>query len=95
MNEPHICRLDGAALRSLDDVYDRMAEDLAFLDYFGRNLDALWDVLTGDLPGPVQIELSGAKAARAAIGPKFDAFLEVLAQAAASRDDLTFVIQPE
>lgn len=95
MNELHVCRLDGAALKSLDDIYDRMAEDLAFLDYFGRNLDALWDVLTGDLPGPVQIELSGAGAARTAMGPKFDAFLEVLQQAAASRDDLTFNLQPE
>lgn len=85
------CRLDGAALRSLDEVYDRLAKDLAFPATFGRNLDALWDVLT-DLPGPARIELSGADAARAAIGPKFDTLIALLKDAAVERDDLTLVL---
>ena len=89
------CRLEGDALTSLDDVYDSLARDLAFPAYFGRNLDALWDVLTHDLPGPARIELTATEAARAAIGPKFDRLIALLKDAAAERDDLTLVIKTE
>jgi len=37
--------LDGASLRTRDDLYDAFAEAFAFPSYFGRNLDALYDCL--------------------------------------------------
>jgi hypothetical protein len=39
-------RVQVAAARSLDDLYDQLQADLALPGWFGRNLDALADVLS-------------------------------------------------
>ncbi|MBQ7646638.1 MAG: barstar family protein [Clostridia bacterium] len=38
--------LNGKKMKTYDDAYDHMAGVLEFPDYFGRNLDALYDLLT-------------------------------------------------
>lgn len=38
--------LDGKDMTSLDAAYDVISRELSFPDYFGRNLDALYDCLT-------------------------------------------------
>ncbi len=47
--------LDGQAIQSLDSFYQVIGKVLPLPDYFGRNLDALADVLTTDLDGPCEI----------------------------------------
>ncbi|MFX4271344.1 barstar family protein [Propionibacteriaceae bacterium Y1685] len=42
------------AIADLDDFHTGIAAELDFGEYYGRNLDALWDCLT-DLPGPVAV----------------------------------------
>ena len=37
-------------VRSMDDVYRQLAEQLPLPAHFGNNLDALWDALSTDLP---------------------------------------------
>ncbi len=53
-------RLDGNKSRTLRAFYPRIAKALAFPDYFGKNLDALFDCLC-DLsaiePAPKTVEL--------------------------------------
>jgi ribonuclease inhibitor len=59
--------LDGRSLRSaadLHDVIDQAARDVGFVGY-GRNLDALWDVLTGFLELPVRVRWVNAGGNRA------------------------------
>ena len=41
--------LNGETLRNMQDVYDFLKRELSFPDYFGNNLDALFDCLC-DLP---------------------------------------------
>jgi RNAse (barnase) inhibitor barstar len=72
--------MDGEA--AFHDVIDRAALDAGFEGY-GRNLDALWDVLTNILPTPVEISWVNTTAARAAIGPRFDRIVQVLREAEA------------
>ena len=52
---------DFARLNTADAVYDYLTEELAFPDYFGRNLDALHDCLT-DIGVPTRLLLTGASA---------------------------------
>ncbi len=49
---------DFARLGTADAVYDYLAEELRFPDYFGRNLDALHDCLT-DVGTPTRLILTG------------------------------------
>jgi ribonuclease inhibitor len=82
------CVLEGGALRSVEAVYDALQAGLGLPSHFGRNLDALWDALTTDVPGPVAIVWRDSAASRAALGPEFDRLVAVLREAAAARPDL-------
>ncbi|HYI63568.1 MAG TPA: barstar family protein [Allosphingosinicella sp.] len=75
--------LDGRSIRSealFHDVIDRAALSAGF-DGYGRNLDALWDVLTAILPIPVEVRWTDSDASRQAIGPRFDMLVQVMRDA--------------
>lgn len=46
---------DFERIGSMEDFYKIAKNELRLPDYFGENLDALWDCLTGDLELPVQV----------------------------------------
>jgi ribonuclease inhibitor len=77
-----------ASLGSLADVYARLARDLAFPRHFGGNLDALWDVLTTDVAGPVEIVWVDHAEARRRLGADFDRIVAVLRDVEAERGDV-------
>lgn len=83
------CVLDGKQLQTTDDVYDQLAIQLSLPRYFGRNLDALWDVLTVDIAGPVELTWNHADVSRKRLGKGFISFKRLLEEAADERDDLT------
>jgi ribonuclease inhibitor len=72
---------------SLEAVYDILGRDLGLPPHFGRNLDALYDVLTGDVPGPFEIVVEDAKRLGAALVPQGSALLKLLADVAKARKD--------
>jgi len=50
---------DFSAIGNIDDFYVQFAETFELPDYFGNNLDALWDVMTsGEIPLPITIEFT-------------------------------------
>ena len=72
---------------SLEAVYDILARDLGLPTHFGRNLDALYDTLTGDVPGPFEILVEDAKRLGATLGPQGPLLLKLLADVAKARKD--------
>lgn len=50
-------RLDGARLQDREEAMEQLGRALALPEWWGRNLDALYDCLT-DLGRPVRLELS-------------------------------------
>jgi ribonuclease inhibitor len=86
-----VARLDGRQ-RSKAAILGKLARDLGFPAHFRPNLDALFDVLTSDIRGPVRIEWQLSAKAAAALGADLDPLCRTLADAAASRDDLHLVI---
>jgi ribonuclease inhibitor len=68
-------------------VYDILARALGLPAHFGRNLDALYDTLTGDLPGPFEIVVEDAKRLDAALGPQGPLLLKLFADVAKARKD--------
>ena len=87
--------LDGS-LDSLDAAYQAVYAPLtAGLDVpdFAHNLDALWDVLTSWIPGPVEIAWRDYPEARQRVGPKLDRFLDVLRDVEQERPDFRLVLE--
>jgi ribonuclease inhibitor len=79
-----------AAHDSMDKVYASLAADLEFPAHFGGSLDALWDTLLRDVPGPFEISWPGAAKAGRKIGPKFKALLALLGELEEARGDFKF-----
>jgi ribonuclease inhibitor len=81
--------IDGRT-RSKAGVIARLARDLKFPAHFGGNLDALYDTLRTDIPGPITITWTGG---RKALGGEFAALARVLRDVAAERGDVSVTIE--
>lgn len=79
--------ISGDCVDTLDDIYDEVERQLT-LPYFGRNLDALWDVLTREVDGPVEILWRESDVSRARLGPDFDRVTALLREVAEDRPDV-------
>jgi ribonuclease inhibitor len=86
------CTLEGRDLGSLADAYAALGRELGFPAHFGNNLDALYDVLTGDLIGPVEIVWRDHRLSAAALGADYDRLLAVLRDAGLARPDLILIL---
>ena len=73
-------------------LYVDLARQLGLPGHFGANLDALWDALTKDVPGPVEIAWPDFAGARRTLGIEADRIRRTLEEAAAERPDVRVVI---
>jgi ribonuclease inhibitor len=81
-------------IRKLDDAYQQLAEQLDFSSDFINNLDALYDELSANLEGPIQITWENSAEAKIAMGKEdYAALLAVFEDAASDRDDFVVIIQ--
>lgn len=87
------CTLDGHSIRSLDDLYDTLSIQLSLPEHFGRNLDALWDVLSTDVGGSFEILWKHAGESRKAMGKDFGRAVRVLKALQKERDDFILKIE--
>lgn len=62
--------IDGHEVRTKEELYTRMRWELCLPDYFGNNLDALYDVLT-ESPEGISIEFTNYKELCAHLGDDF------------------------
>ena len=92
MSHRLISHLDGRQ-RSKAAILAKLARDLHFPRHFGHNLDALEDVLTRDIEGPLRIVWRRNPKVLAAIGPEAERIERVLRSAAAERGDMTLDIR--
>ena len=87
------CTLDGKTIRSLDDLYDTLSIQLSLPTHFGRNLDALWDVLSTDVGGSFEIIWKHAGDSRKLMGKDFDRVVKVFKDLQKERDDFIAKIE--
>ncbi len=52
-------KIDFSNCKSDDDLHELLKEKLDFADYYGKNLDALWDCITGDMYLPAYVTIGG------------------------------------
>ena len=87
------CTLDGKTIGSLDDLYDQLSIRFSLPEHFGRNLDALWDVLSTDVQGSFEIAWKHAGDSRKLMGRDFDRAVKLLKELQKERDDFTLKIE--
>lgn len=85
--------LDGNKIKSLADFYDRISSLMKLPAHFGRNLDALWDVLAADMEGPFEINWLHADNSRKLMGKDFDRVVKLLHELEEERDDFQLKIE--
>ncbi|MBQ4090093.1 MAG: barstar family protein [Clostridia bacterium] len=52
-------RIDGKQMHTRQEAHDEIARAMEFPEYYGRNLDALWDMLTSTAGSAVLTDVSG------------------------------------
>jgi len=78
---------------TLVQFYDELARQLDFPPHFGRNLDALWDMLTVEVAGPLEIVWEESAKAQANLGLDYAKLIILLNDLAVERDDFTFTLR--
>jgi ribonuclease inhibitor len=81
------CSIDGKHVQSLETLYGELSRQLSFPLHFGNNLDALFDVLTTDVAGPVHIVWNNAAVSRRAMGNDFETVVTLLRNVGKERKD--------
>jgi ribonuclease inhibitor len=83
--------LDGTVLKSKEELHSTISWQLALPDYYGRNLDALWDVLS-TWSAPLRIEVTHTDLLKLHLADYVDALLELLHDAVAENRTITLNI---
>ncbi len=83
--------IDGAAIRSRDELHDALARQLSLPDWYGRNLDALYDCLT-DLHEDTELRLVHADELFASLGVYADVLQTMLRDACEENPRLRFAV---
>ena len=72
--------IDGASVRSEADFHAVLVEKLGLPSHYGRNLDAMWDVLSTDVERPLVLVWKNSKLSSDALGGKFAQIVGILAR---------------
>ena len=87
-------QLDGKRMASRAALHDHLAQQLQLPDYYGRNLDALYDLLTEQAEHTI-IELLNQDVMLASLGSYGEILIETLEQAMDENPNLTFLVKNE
>ena len=82
--------IDGKNIKDKATLHAYLKEQCNFPEYYGNNLDALYDVLT-ERSEPLEIRVEHAEELKEILCGYGDAFIETLQDAAAENKNLTIV----
>lgn len=86
--------IDGREVTGREDLHRRLAEQLALPEWYGKNLDALYDCLTE--PGEkITLTLRGREALEERLGGYARTFQRVLEEASRTGDRITLTEENE
>jgi len=77
---------------TMDAIYNALQQQLDLPAHFGRNLDALFDALTFDVPVPVEIVWKDHAWARPKLGAEYDRLIATLRDVENEREDFLLTL---
>lgn len=83
-------RLDGREIAAIEEVHNRFAQALSLPEWYGRNLDALFDCLT-ELGEDVTVRLFRRETLEDRLGRRGRALVRLLRRAAAENPHITLL----
>jgi ribonuclease inhibitor len=86
--------LDGEKMTSREIAHTYLASKLNFPCYYGKNLDALWDILS-TVCEPIHIKLVNGEKLRDYLGDYGQSLLDALAEAAEANEKIVLNIMAE
>ena len=87
-----IAELNGKLMTSRAAAHDHLQEVLTLPEYYGRNLDALYDLLT-EMGNGTEIRVLRSDLIRVNLGGYGDALLETLAEAAENNPGIKLIME--
>ena len=70
--------IEGSMLQSESDFHHGLAVVLGVEDYYGYNLDALWDLLSANIERPILLRWICSNESKEYLGDKFEEIINVL-----------------
>lgn len=90
-NKANVCRLD-ASFETRQEVYQSIYDQLGAEDWAGKNLDAVYDFLTGMVEGPIEVHWYDIKNAEDRLGGDWVRIVDMLRDVAMERSDFTLTL---
>jgi ribonuclease inhibitor len=84
---------DSAHVETIAELHNELARLLDFPDYYGANLDALYDCLSGEMELPLTFIWKNYRMTKTKLGKDADKVLKVMNDF--SREDPAFIIKVE
>ena len=72
--------VDFTGVKTYWDFYEALREGLELPNWFGKNTDALWDMLTGYMEDPAIIRIQGLDRLPKSLSVQVERFKEVIAE---------------
>ena len=94
MGDMIVLNLDGAVLKTKTELHNTIAWQLNLPEFYGHNLDALWDVLS-TWSKPLQIEVVNTDLLKNYLGDYADALLQLLNDVVKENATIILQIFPE
>ena len=73
--------LDGKDFKTKEELHKVLKEELELPEYYGENLDALWDCLTGWIDLPMEVVWINFKRSKKYLGDYAKSLLEIFDEA--------------
>jgi ribonuclease inhibitor len=70
--------IEGNDIHTEADFHKKIAEALGFPSHYGKNLDALWDVLSTDIERPITLVWKNSASSKVAMGEAFEKIVDLL-----------------
>ncbi|WP_407666943.1 barstar family protein [Mucilaginibacter sabulilitoris] len=69
--------IDGERIRNIEDFHLEIKEKLKFPEYYGENMNALWDCLTSSIELPVTLIWKNVNISKASLGEDFNSIVDL------------------